>query len=339
MGKSVHTMTPDQLEHHAAAVPHLLGYQPVESVVVVPLTPERHQPPLLAIPFGDQAPTPERLARRLRPIAPTYARQQVLLFTFSRDPDNHLAHDAAELLQPRRVLADIHVDDNAWTSRDHTLSGHISHGTRARLAAEYAFAGQPISAQAMREFYETFAFQLPGLNKTTLEELAPQLSSTLADLIATAEEERWLTNALQTHGRIGQPLPDPIAVRVVVALQDRRHRDQLIINTLTLDTAPTYTATLNDLLRRTPDGYRTPVATTAAMAHWMSHDRLSARAALHQATDPHYTLAELIEHGLDAGLAPINPPIPKTISTGRTAEDRTLPAADLSTRPDHQLPR
>lgn len=27
MGKSVHTMTPDQLEHHAAAVPHLLGYQ------------------------------------------------------------------------------------------------------------------------------------------------------------------------------------------------------------------------------------------------------------------------------------------------------------------------
>lgn len=27
MGQSVHTMTPDQLEHHAAAVPHLLGYQ------------------------------------------------------------------------------------------------------------------------------------------------------------------------------------------------------------------------------------------------------------------------------------------------------------------------
>lgn len=168
---------------------------------------------------------------------------------------------------------------------------------------------------------------------------APQLNSTLTDPIATAEEERWLTNALQTHARTGQPLLDPIAARVVVALQNRGHRDQLIINTLTLDTAPTYTATLNDLLRRTPDGYRTPVATTAAMAHWMSHDRLSARAALHQASDPHYTLAELIEHGLDAGLAPINPTAPRTTSTGRTAQDRILPASGPSTRPEHHMPR
>ena len=77
---------------------------------------------------------------------------------------------------------------------------------------------------------------------------------------------------MRDHADAGPTLPDPIAARVVAAMQDVLVRDYLISDTLTLDNATKHAPIWKDLTRRTPEQYRSPIASAAAMAYWLSLD-------------------------------------------------------------------
>jgi len=81
----------------------------------------------------------------------------VLLYTFSDRPESAaVARDVIAHLAPRRVLADVVIDGDDWTTRDHSAIGQISDGTRTRVAAEYAFAGRPMPANSLAEIITSF---------------------------------------------------------------------------------------------------------------------------------------------------------------------------------------
>lgn len=92
MDHTGHAMPPEGIETYAAAVPHLLGYHPDQALVVIPLTRTPRPLPALALPLNPP-PGAEQLARRLRPLAPAYARQEVLLYTFSDRPESGLSDE------------------------------------------------------------------------------------------------------------------------------------------------------------------------------------------------------------------------------------------------------
>lgn len=163
MDHTGHAMPPEGIEAYAAAAPHLLGYHPDQALVVIPLTRTPRPLPALALPLNPP-PADEQLARRLRPLAPAYARQEVLLYTFIDRPESAaLARDVIAHLAPRRVLADVVIDGKDWTTRDHSAIGQISDGTRTRIAAEYAFAGRPMPANSLAEITTSFDDTSPGL--------------------------------------------------------------------------------------------------------------------------------------------------------------------------------
>lgn len=272
MDHTGHAMPPEGIETYAAAVPHLLGYHPDQALVVIPLTRTPRPLPALALPLNPP-PGAEQLARRLRPLAPAYARQEVLLYTFSDRPESAaVARDVIAHLAPRRVLADVAIDGDDWTTRNHSAIGQISDGTRTRVAAEYAFAGRPMPANSLAEIITSFDDTSPGLPPAEIDNLVRQMLTVTADPAAAAEERRWLATTLRDHADAGPTLPDPIAARVVAAMQDVLVRDYLISDTLTLDNATKHAPIWKDLTRRTLEQYRSPIASAAAMAYWLSLD-------------------------------------------------------------------
>lgn len=326
MDHTGHAMPPEGIEAYAAAAPHLLGYHPDQALVVIPLTRTPRPLPALALPLNPP-PGAEQLARRLRPLAPAYARQEVLLYTFSDRPESAaVARDVIAHLAPRRVLADVAIDGDDWTTRNHSAIGQISDGTRTRVAAEYAFAGRPMPANSLAEIITSFDDTSPGLPPAEIDNLVRQMLTVTADPAAAAEERRWLATTLRDHADAGPTLPDPIAARVVAAMQDVLVRDYLISDTLTLDNATKHAPIWKDLTRRTPEQYRSPIASAAAMAYWLSHDTPTARAALNHVPDPDYRLAQIISQSLDLGVRPATPQLEPDPSLGRSAEHRTPPA-------------
>ena len=94
--------------------------------------------------------------------------------------------------------------------------------------------------------------------------------------------------------------------RLLVGLGDVRVRDTIVWERAQVDGTESACRLLTDALRAAPDGYVAPVATVLALLYWQSGDGARASIALERALDddPEYRLAHLVSESVGSGIPP-----------------------------------
>lgn len=290
--------SPDDL---LAVLPHLLGFKPTESLVLVPLSAEL---PTARI---DLPTTHAAIDQAWESIRGPYTRHthpgaSLAMVCVSANRDH--AHTATRDLQGRLAGIGIatHIrlwaTDTTWCDLDTDTTGQQTQAARDRLAAEAVLAGQVPPAPSR----DTLAATLVG-DREPIARLLPTVRAA-ADRRGPAREGQWAMRRFRRFEADGIRLDDHDAARLLLALKSIPTRDRLW-NTLCRATAPTHSALWTDMTRRAPDDVRAAPAALLGFASWLHGHGAMAWCALDQVPpQPPYSLANLLATALEAGLNP-----------------------------------
>lgn len=286
----------------AAAVPHLLGFQPTESLVVVPLRPG---PPVARVDLPATAGERELVSEQL---LSAYRRHmqpdsQLAVMCFSADlraaelASQHLADGFTT--HGIDVPARIWVTEDAWTDLATGNGGPRTREAQTMITAEFVVAGR----QAPAAGRDQLAARLVGDRGPVADQLAGVRN--WAALNGAAAERAWVAHRIDRFDVDGVALSDRDAARLLVAVEDIAARDDALMR-ISTDNADTHQALWTDLTRRAPDEVRTPAATLLAFSCWLGGDGASAWMALDQvpAENQGYPLAELVSQTLEQAVPP-----------------------------------
>ncbi|CCH89359.1 conserved protein of unknown function [Modestobacter italicus] len=326
---TVHLSDPGEV---AAALPHLLGYAPRESLVAVSL----HGPGGRR--FGLTARIDLPPAAHARPVLRGLARSMltdrpaaVLLLMVSEQDDEHggpgpgelphrsllgeavLAFTAAEV-PVRQVLL---VRGGRWWSYDCggacclPGAGTPLPGGTSPLAVASVVSGQVVEAdraELARRVAPVGFLAAAGMARAC-DEVGDQLARRTAELGWDAvAEESWAAVLAAVAGAapgVGAGLSDRDVARLAWALRDVDVRDRAL--TLALGrSADAAEAVWADLTRRAPGSLAAAPATLLAVTAWVRGNGSLANVALERAlaSEPTYTFAVLLRAALDACLPP-----------------------------------
>ncbi|MFQ1003801.1 DUF4192 family protein [Modestobacter sp. SSW1-42] len=306
----------------AAALPHLLGFPPEESLVVVSLRGgEVGLTARVDLPPAEHSRTVAReLARAVGTAQPT----GVLLVVVSEADD-----DRAQGLPHRRLLHEavlaftatgVRVGDallvrgGRWWSYDcpHACcapdAGTPLPGGTSELAAVSVLAGRVLESDRAALAGRIAPQPSPGMARAC-EQVGDDLAARTAergwDAVA---EEGWDAVLAAVDGASPERavrLTDRQVARLAWGLRDTDLRDRAL--TLALgSTAPAAQALWTELTRRAPVPLDAAPATLLAVSAWLRGDGALANLALDRAlrSEPSYTLAGLLRGALDACLPP-----------------------------------
>jgi len=288
-------------EELVVSIPHLLGFNPNESLVLVPLAPDL---PVVRVDLPTSAPERERVWDS---IADVYARcaqptSRVAIVTFTTDSDygDRLSQDFALRLGGVGVATPIRLgaSDTAWIDFDSQTSGPLSTATRNRIAARTVLNGmaQPAASRA------SLAELLVGDRQPITDQISDARAHAATSTIRT--ETAIALHQLRAFHTNGKRLDDPAAARFLVALESATVRDRLWDN-ITGRTATSHVALWSDLTRRAPDSLRAAPATMLAFASWLKGNGALAWCALDQVPrDEPYEAARLVASVVQTGVHP-----------------------------------
>jgi hypothetical protein len=259
-----------------AAVPHLCGFVPTDSLVAIALQGKRIA---LTMRFDLAAEgLAEELVRRVRHVDATST--VLVLYSSSGDWEPLVAGLRTRL----DVVEALHVRDERWTSfLCSSASCCPPTGTPVvgsdLLAAVSAYEGRAVLRDRA--------------------ELVRSLATPTQPLALDAPP----ASLAEFRDQLGVPV-GPCAAALVVALQDRRVRDEVAL--LALDHDEALLALLLELARRCSAPSDVPVCTLIALVAWLRGDGALANVALDRALagEPGCTMALLMRAGLDAQLPP-----------------------------------
>lgn len=334
-----------------AATPHLLGFTPTDSVVVLALSEDTSgAKKLLVTQRFDRPSTAGIDPKATAGIASECARvmadagaDAVIVAVWGAEqpadrtqlPDAGFVDDLVAALDDR----DIATLDVLFTDGDRRWSYGcdnaaccdpagvvIPEATKTLMAAEFAYAGQATLA-----------------TRADLEaELAPVVDSDVAAAIdaepaasthGSGEQlSAWRTavvDRLHAHAAHGEPLTAADVAGTALALGDIRVRDTYLWD-LAQDGVDRQAAirVLTQVARTTPTHAVAPAATVLALQHYQGGDGARANIALDraQAGDPDYSLAGLARAALTGGL----PPAAWSQVMGQLTRDQCLHGMDAS---------
>jgi hypothetical protein len=290
--------TPDEL---LAAIPHLLGFNPQESLVLVPVS---QGLPLARV---DLPRTGGDRDEVLRNLSGPYGRNaqpgaMVALVCVTEDrrsaelTSQHLADGLEQVgvATPLRIWA----TDQRWKELTTGETGNRTTETATRISAEAVMVGRARPAATR----ESLAESLMG-DRAPVAELLPATRAAAASSDTTAERH-WAVGRLERFHTDGNRLNDHDAAKMLVALTSTRVRDALWED-MSRDNATGHTALWTDLTRRAPDEMRSPAATLLAFSSWLGGDGAKAWCALDQIPDgPPYSMAALVATLLQEGVNP-----------------------------------
>ncbi|MFC0221197.1 DUF4192 domain-containing protein [Nocardioides zeicaulis] len=288
-------------EELLAAVPHMLGFQPEESVVLVPF---RQGLPSLRVdlPTTTQARADvweaihEGLYRHVHPGA------QVALICFT--PDDASAERASRHLTAHLETIGVttqlrlHAHADTWRDLDTGRTGSLATSATDRLAAQMVLAGaaQPVSSR------QALAASLVGDRDPVAKVLTGVRAAASKNTVLA--ERSWAHAQLQQFHVDGNRLSDTDSARMLVAVEDIGTRDVLWSN-MTRQNAPSHVALWSDLTRRAPDSVRAAPSMLLAFSSWLRGDGARAWCALDQIPPgPPYSMAALVASVLEHGLHP-----------------------------------
>jgi hypothetical protein len=308
-----------------AAVPHLLGFTPANSVVIAGIgqVAGRDEITLVQrfdIPSPDT--TPEDLLQIARSAAAPMARtgaHEVIIAVVS---DNAVA-SPDDL--PQRELVDLLVeshDDAGMFTRDSLYTDGTSRwsygcfdpaccppagrvipdAVRTHVAAEFTAAGV-----AVRGSRAELAAELAPADPARVHAVSGHLEA-LPD--TSAGIERWRDQAIQQFHQdvsTGASIDDASCARVIAGLDDVRVRDTVLWDLAQgRGAGRNVIAALGQVVRTSPEARCAPAATVLSIQHWTAGDGARANVALDRAlgTDPNYSLGGLVQASLRSGLPP-----------------------------------
>lgn len=291
--------SPDEL---LAALPHVLGFQPTESVVTVPLRAG------MLIARVDIPHTAEEQRHAIGGVSQAYARHArpgeavaVVCFTDDKQAAQRTSGAVAASLERVGVAVPIRLwaTDLRWTDLDSGHSGVRTSSQATRIAAEATFAGHTAPLASRQELADSL-----------IGDHAP-LTAVLPEVRLAAEssdvriEHAWALERAEQFHRDGIGLDDRDAARMLLALQHTPTRDALWTD-MSRDNAATHVTLWTDLTRRAPDEVRTPAATMLAFSAWLNGDGAKAWCALDQIPpdSPPCPMAAILETALRNAASP-----------------------------------
>jgi len=290
--------TPDEL---LAAVPHMLGFKPQESIVVVPVS---RGLPMARVDLPRTGEHRDEVLRNLRgPFgrnAGPGAMVAVVCITEDRRSAELATQHLAAGLEAVGVAtqARLWATDQRWVELNTEIAGNRTPDTASRIAAAAVIAGKSRPAATR----ESLAESLVGDREPIADALpaAREASHTSSPIT----ESDWALGSLQRFHTDGNRLSDTEAARLLVAIESTGPRDALWED-MSRENVTSHTALWTDLTRRAPDEVRTPAASLLAFSSWLGGEGAKAWLALDQIPDgPPYSMAALIATVLQEGAHP-----------------------------------
>ena len=292
---------PDEL---IAALPHILGFHPEESLVLVPFTsglpvaridlPRDHVERFVA---ASQLTAPFlRLARE----GDLDARVAVVCLSEDGQASELAASAITDALSPRvGVPLKLWADERTWTDLDTGTRGPRTSEAESRYAAETVASGRRMPARAREDLQRSLIGDRSPV-AAAVPEAATNWATSNVDI-----ERRWVENRVNRFLDDGFALSDPDAARLLVAAQALPVRDAAL-SMMIQDDHHAQRALWTDLTRRAPDEVRAPVATLLAFSAWLGGDGAGAWTALDQIPESNqdYSLAGLMTSVLEGGVPP-----------------------------------
>ena len=314
----------------AAAIPHLLGFRPVESVVLmslrgpgggrVGLTVRADLPPP-----GQEADTAELLSGKVCSDRPRGV--LLVVVTGSADgvdlPHRALVHECVQALAAADVpvVDALLVRDGRWWSYD-CPDPCCAPGAGTRLpggVGELEVAAVATGAVVERSRADLGARIAPSHDLRDRQAMAAACTAAAEDTVdrvlavgsdAVAEESWRAVEAAAVRCRPGAPVPgarlrDAEVARIVCGLRDVEVRDRALALALGPDAAAVEQLWA-ECTRRAPAPLDAAPATLLAVSVWLRGDGAMANVALGRAldSDPRYGLARLLAQALGACLPP-----------------------------------
>lgn len=306
-------------EDAIAAVPHVLGFHPQESLVLVPFHPALPWV-RVAIP-ASEAGRSELWEGSLRDALSAHERRAdgpvrmaVLCFTSDRANADITSHDIGRRLGEIGIKVPVRLwtNDSAWVEFNTSVSGQCSQDAVDMMAATSVYSGSARPAASR----ETLAASMVG----DREPVNVLLEDDRAARTISAAEREWAGTRVAEFLADGARLSDADAARLLVAVQATSIRDALW-RQMTRETSREHQALWIDLTRRAPDRVRAPAASLAAFSSWLAGDGAKAWCALDQVpVDQPYSMAAIVAGALEAALPPSEWDEHQTALTGLSSE-------------------
>ena len=212
---------PDEL---VAAIPHLLGFKPQESIVFVPL---RSDLPVARVDLPTTSRDRELVWRSIREGLTRYAKPGASVGIVCITADRQMAHDVgtefAALLDmigiDTRIL--LWADETRWANLDTGDMGLQTDAARERVAAMTVLGGRTQPAASR----DSLAESLVG-DREPVATLLPETRESARENTAKLEC-RWALRRVHQFHRDGVRLDDKEAARLLVAVESIPIRDRL----------------------------------------------------------------------------------------------------------------
>ena len=297
-------------------VPYLLGFDPVESLVVVALEgPRQRFGPCARMDLADADASEQTVQQQVDYVGDLVGRHgfdPVIVIAFSAAPRraDRVVHGVLERLRDDRVtvVEAVRADGSRWWSYTCHDPGCCPDGgtpydaRSSRVAAEAVVAGlaRAPSRDALRQQFEPQPFR-----RAAFEAAVCALWAEIAD-IRPWTEDGYRAAVLEAVAA-EQPIAIDHLVQLVLPLQLVRWRD-LAWALMTRDNAADHFAFWCSALRATPDVLLAPVGSLASFAAWLSGRGVLASHAAERVLDvePDYSMAGLL---LDLCASSINPAV------------------------------
>ena len=290
--------SPDEL---LAAMPHVLGFKPEESIILVPFGPGL---PITRVDLPKTARDREEVWAALSGPYSRHARPgaRVGIVCITEDGRNaelasqHLSNhlDTVGITTHLRLWA----NGERWREFNSGATGLQTQATAEGIAAKTVLTGaaQPAANRA------SLAASLVG-DRNPIAQALPQAWAAAAASSPSLERERALDRLEQFHFD-GNRLSDVDGARMLVALETVSTRDALWEG-MSSQNAASHMALWTDLTRRAPDEVRAAPASMLGFASWLRGDGAKAWCALDQVpADRPYSMAAIVASALQNGLHP-----------------------------------
>ncbi|MFC7362226.1 DUF4192 domain-containing protein [Nocardioides astragali] len=290
--------SPDEL---LAAVPHVLGFKPEESIVLAPFRPglpvTRVDLPRTA---ADREEVWDALSGPYGRHAWPGARLAIVCITEDRRSAELASQHLSNRLQDVGITTHIRLwsDGERWREFNTGQTGLQTPSTAERIAAATVLTGaaQPAANR------ESLAASMVG-DREPIDQLLPAARAAAAASTPAAERAWGLDRLEQFHAN-GHRLSDVDGARMLVALETINTRDALW-DDMSRENSTSHMAIWTDLTRRGPDEVRAAPASMLGFASWLHGDGARAWCALDQVpVDQPYSMAAIVASALQNGLHP-----------------------------------
>jgi hypothetical protein len=300
MSRPMKVIGPSEL---IAAIPHVMGFVPHESVLVVPIGGPGPWARL------DQPYENPDIVEAAKVLVRPYMREQldvaVVCFTEDRGAAEKTCYALTRLLDEHVVAPVLWVDGDEWTDLATGITGQVGEEARARLAAESVFRGQRMPAASR----DDLARDLQG-SPEEVSAVAAQLPTARAYVAGLIDGDRledeaaWIREVVGKFVQDHVPLNDAAAARMLADAEILQLRDTAW-ELMGEERAAAHVALWRDLTRRSPEEVRTPAAALLAFSSWLSGNGAQAQVALDLVPDrKEYALAQMTDICLQEALPP-----------------------------------